>query len=184
MSASRRRGIGILLTVVGPVVLGHVLWAWSTTARLLTVGGGTPVRVRWIWLTFTPSPASGLLLVVLLTALSGSLATTALVFANRAGHRTLEDHWVWWYLLRPGSAASIAVLFYAVVFAGLFNSGIPKHSDLALAGAIGGLAGLFTDRVLALLRSALGASAFNVSASRPEQAAATGGTAAVLISKS
>jgi hypothetical protein len=80
-------------------------------------------------------------------------------------------------VLRPGAAAAIGLLFYSTVFAGLLGTGVPQHQDLTVAAAIGGLAGLFTDRVLALLRSALGASAFNVSASRPEEAARTGGTA-------
>jgi hypothetical protein len=179
MTAQLRNRLGIGLVVAGPVVLGHVLWAWSTTARVLASDGATPLNVHWMWLTFSPSPVSGLLLVVALTAATGSLATTGLVFAGRAGHRTLEQHWGWWYLLRPCAAASIGVLFYAVLFAGLLGSGTPQGKDLALAGAVGGLAGLFTDRVLALMRSALGASAFNVSASHPREAATTGGTGAV-----
>ena len=175
MSPTTQRWLGSGLAVLGPVAAAHLTWAWSTTARLLSSGtrGGTPTH--WLWLRFELSPAAGLLLVVLFAAVAGSVVVTGMVFANRAGHGTLEQHWAWWYVLRPGCAPCIGLLLYATVFAGLFGGGAPEHQDLALAGAIGGLAGLFHDRVLALLRGALGASAFNVSASLPEQAALTGG---------
>lgn len=177
MTDGARRLLGVWLLGFGVVVLGHLLWAWSLAAQLLASGPQANVQAHWMGLGFSPSTQFGLLLVVLVTALAGSLAVVVTVFANRAGHRTLEQHWAWWYVLRPCSAGAVGVLFYAVVVAGLLGSPAPDHAGLALAGAVGGLAGLFTDRVLAMMRSVLGASAFNVSASLPEQAAATGGTA-------
>jgi hypothetical protein len=176
MSNTARRFIGGWLGLVGAVVLGHVMWAWSLASRLEAAPAAAHVRAHWLGLEFSPTAQFSLLLIVVTTAMAGSLATIALVFSNRAGHRTLEERWEWWYLLRPLAAASIAILFYMVVLAGLLGGADKKAGGLAFAAAVGGLAGLFTDRVLETMRSALGASAFNTSASNPEEAKNTGGT--------
>lgn len=176
MSGFMRVALGLWLVAFGAVALGHVLWSWSLASRLL-VAPAHAVRTQWLWWSFRPTTVSALLLVVVSTACAGSLATVGLVFANRAGHRTLEQHWQWWYVLRPLAASSIGVLFYAVVVSGLLGGTKVTPGELSVAAAVGGLARLFTDRVLALMRGALGASAFNVSASDAKEAAATGGAA-------
>lgn len=180
MSQPAKRAVGLWLLCLGVGALGHLLWAWALATRLdAAAGTASRIRAHWLWLAFTPTPQFGRLLVVVLTALCGSVATMALIFGNRAGHRKLEEDWEWWYLLRPMSAAAIGVLAYVVVIAGFLGTTDSGDGKLAVAAAIGALAGLFTDRVLAAMRSALGASAFNVSASTPAEAKKTGGTDAV-----
>lgn len=176
MAVTSKHLVGCWLLVLTIVSLAHLLWAWSIATRLTGASGSPPaISVHWLWLRFSPSPQFSLLLVVTLSAVVGSFATMSLIFGNRAGHRTLEEDWEWWYVLRPGAVAVIGVLAYVIVVAG-FLSTTGKADSLASAAAIGALAGLFTDRVLAAMRSALGASAFNTSASNPEEAKKTGGT--------
>lgn len=179
MSGRARRAIGCWLLVFGSVVLANFLWAWSTADRLNRDGASPAIRVHWLWWSFGPTAQFTLLLVVALAAMMGSVATMALVFSNRAGHRQLEERWEYWYVHRPLSAACIGLLFYVVVTAGFLGNGDTGGSRLTTAAATGALAGLFTDRVLAAMRSALGASAFNKSASDPGEAKKTGGTEVV-----
>jgi hypothetical protein len=162
MDAAPRRGIGFGLFVLSALAIAHLLWAWAFTAKLVSAGPKTPpLRVHWFTFAFTPSVEWSLLLVVTLAAAAGSTAHSALVFSNRAGHDTLESTWAFWYLLRPGAAAIIGVLSYVIVkagFLGAVNNGDDK--GLAFAAAVGALAGLFTDTLMAKLRQALGASPF------------------------
>ncbi|MGY1702767.1 hypothetical protein [Geodermatophilus sp. SYSU D00766] len=178
MSDRSRRAVGVWLFALTVVVLGHFLWAWSTAYRLV---GPRPhrVRVNWFWWGFHPTAQFSLLLIVMLAAMLGSMVTVTMIFANRSGHRTLEERWEYWYLYRPLSAAGVGVLLYVVVVAGLLGTAVGGEGSLAFAAAIGGLAGLFTDRVIAAMRQALGASPFNVSASDVEAATKTGGVSAV-----
>src|SRR5436305_8888992 len=175
MSDTFRRLIGVWLFALTIAVVGHFLWAWSTAYRLV---GPRPhkVRVHWLWWAFEPTAQFSLLLIVGLAAMLGSMATMTMIFANRSGHRKLEERWEYWYLYRPLSAAGVGILFYVVVVAGLLGATAGGAETLVFAAATGGLAGLFTDRVIAAMRQALGASPFNVSASDAEAAKKTGGT--------
>ncbi len=174
MSDGSRRTVGVWLFALTIAVLGHFLWVWSTAYRLV---GPRPhrVRVQWLWWEFAPTAQFSLLLIVLLAAMLGTMATVTMIFANRSGHHTLEERWEYWYLYRPLSAASVGILLYVVVVAGLLGTTVGGEGSLAFAAAIGGLAGLFTDRVIAAMRQALGASPFNVSASDAEAVKRTGG---------
>jgi drug/metabolite transporter superfamily protein YnfA len=180
MEPQLRQGIGVGLLVLSALLIAHLLWAWSFASKLvgLETGQPRPVRVHWLWLSFSPSVDWALLLVVTLAAAAGSTAHTALIFANRAGHAKLEGSWAFWYVLRPGASAVIGVLTYIIVkagFLGTVNDGDGK--GLAFAAAVGALSGMFTDTLIAKLRGALGASPFNVAASAGSAAKDTGGEA-------
>jgi hypothetical protein len=108
----------------------------------------------------------------------GSLAIMIITFSNRAGQNTLEHGFLWWYLTRPFAAAAVGVLFYMAIIAGFFDqTSATGRSALVLAAAIGGLAGLFTDKVLQKMRAALlGLSTFDEPAATAKQDASTGGS--------
>jgi hypothetical protein len=159
--------IGIWIVALAAVSLGHLPWAWAIAVRL--TGAKSSVHVHWLGVRFTPQKASILLIIVMLTAVIGSVATLALTFAHRAGYNKLEKGWGWWYLTRPFTAAGIGVLAYALLQVGFFGSNNATSQELFAAAAIGGLAGLFTDQLLQKMRGALGLTAFLKSASDTDE---------------
>jgi hypothetical protein len=171
MGNGARTLIGIWIMALFAVALGHLPWAWSLAEQVATAKH--PVHAHWFGVAFVPQKAAMLLIIVLITALIGSAATLALTFAHRVGYKQLEKGWEWWYVTRPPTAASIGVLAFALLEAGLFSSTTAVKSSLLAAAATGGLAGLFTDQLLQKIRAALGLSAFGESASADEQKART-----------
>lgn len=167
MSPLARTMIGIWIVALAAVSLGHLPWAWAIAVRL--TGAKSSVHVHWLGVRFTPQKASILLIIVMLTAVIGSVATLALTFAHRAGYNKLEKGWGWWYLTRPFTAAGIGVLAYALLQVGFFGSNNATSQELFAAAAIGGLAGLFTDQLLQKMRGALGLTAFLKSASDTDE---------------
>ncbi|MFL6238636.1 MAG: hypothetical protein ACJ735_03950 [Actinomycetes bacterium] len=164
MATAPRITIGISLGLFAALALAHLLWVWSFTARLIpsTATAPTPhIRVHWFWLEFSPTVDWALVLLVVFAAAAGSAAQLSLVFANRAGLRTLESTWTWWYLLRPGAATIVGVVAYVVLKAGFLGSVTDQDQhSIAFAAAVGTLAGMFTDTLISKLRGALGASPF------------------------
>lgn len=164
MSRGPRVAIGCALLLFTAVLLAHLTWAWSMASRLVPgTDGVTPpaIRAHWLGVAFTPTLTFTLILIVALSAMAGSTAATAMVFSNRAGYDQLEKYWVWWYLLRPGVSAVVAVVAYVAVksgFIGTIND--TQTKGLAFAAALGGLTGLFTDKMLEKLQKALGLSPF------------------------
>ena len=169
MQTGPRILIGIWLAVFSALVLAHLLWVWSFTARLVSSPTPSHIRVHWLWLEFTPTVDWALVLLVVFAAAAGSAAHLSLVFSNRYGLKTLERTWTWWYVLRPGAAAIVGVVAYVVLKAGFLGTVTDQdQNSIAFAAAVGTLAGMFTDTLVGKLRGALGASPF-------ERATATGG---------
>lgn len=154
MSKGRRRGVGAYLILLGVAVLAVMPWAWSFASRATDGKQVTASFLRW---QFTPTPEFSMVLIVLLTAILGSVAVLAMTFSDRAGHETLERGYLWWYLTRPISAAGLALAFYMAFVAGFFSAATATDRPaLIVAAAIGALAGLFTDRVLKKMYKVLG----------------------------
>lgn len=125
--------------------------------------------IRWVGHDFTFTPTSGVLLLGLIGGVAGSLVHTITIFSSRAGRRTLEATYFWWYLLRPFAAALLSLLFVAAVHSGLLSVTNGPKSAIAVVGFVaGGLAGLFTDAVLQKLRNLLGSPSTEMPASRQE----------------
>jgi hypothetical protein len=160
--------IGFWIMALFAVTLAQLPWAWSLAAQVTAVKHA--VHAHWLGLAFVPQKTAALLIVVILTALIGSAAALALTFAWRVGYNKLEKGWAWWYITRPPTAASIGVLAFALLEAGFFSSGSTAKSNLLAAAATGGLAGLFTDQLLQKMRSVLGLSPFDQSASGTDDA--------------
>jgi hypothetical protein len=168
MSENARRAIGFYLVGVGLVMLVLVPWAWSVAWRANESETGD-TSTSFLGLDFSVSAPATLLTIVVLMAAIGSVTVMTLVFAARAGHGTLEQTYLWWYVTRPVSAAGIGVLVYMFIVAGFFD--FAKIEDgstpaLVIAAAVGALAGLFTDQVLDRVRWVLGLSAFDSGTAR------------------
>jgi hypothetical protein len=89
------------------------------------------------------------------------------VFAERAGHRTLQQGFVWWYALRPVWSALLGAVAVVTFNAGLISIGDQTTSaaGVTVLVTMGCLAGLFTDRMLQRLAPLLGATAPHAPAS-------------------
>jgi hypothetical protein len=157
MTPESTRSIGVFLCILGAALLATLLWAWSLASRVLEQAPGETVEAEFLGLGFRPTAEFALVGIVVLTAMLGSFVVMTQVFAARAGHKTLEQGFVWWYLTRPLIAAALAFAFYMTVVAGYFNDATRESRPaLVVAAVAGGLTGLFTDQVLDKLRGVLG----------------------------
>jgi hypothetical protein len=153
MPDASRRFVGAYLVALGAALVGTIPWAWSFATTLADPAGPGTVRAHFLGFGFTPTPAFSLLLIVILAAMAGSVAVMSLVFSARSGKHTLEQGWQWWYVTRPITAAIVGVLSYMAILTGFFDLGVGSdRPELVVAAAVGGLAGLFTDQVLAKMR--------------------------------
>jgi hypothetical protein len=168
MSELGRRAIGCYLVGVGLLMLVIVPWAWSVAWRANESDNGE-ATASFLGFDFTASAPATLLTMVVLMAVIGSVTVMTLVFAARAGHGTLEQTYVWWYVTRPVSAAGLGVLVYMFVVAGFFDFATIEDGSapaLIVAAALGALSGLFTDQVLDRVRWVLGLSPFESGTAR------------------
>lgn len=167
MTPARKKAIGIYLTVLGVLLLAVTPEAWGVATEVVEADASTTTSF-WAF-ELTATPAMALMGIVILMGLIGSVTVMSLVFALRAGNRTLEDSFAWWYVTRPITASGLAVLFYVTATAGLLDLGsISGSSALAIAAALAALAGLFTDQVLEKMRRMLGLLPFHEPASGKE----------------
>lgn len=127
---------------------------WLIVASAASIAG-----IVWKWSDGDSAASDGrsMLVLAVLAAIAGSVVHLIPTFTLRAGRWTLEHGFGWWYLLRPFAAALLGMLFSLVVRAGLLTIGTdeagPRPEVLVVAG---GLAGLFTDRVMQRMLTLLG----------------------------
>jgi hypothetical protein len=172
MAGGWRAGLWIWIVTLMVVALVHLPWVWSHTKQLIA-GGARPRQANWLGITFQPTAASFLLLMVILTAMIGSATILALTLGHRAGYQKLEAGWELWYLLRPVTAIGVGVISFALLKAGLLTVG-NSDSDLFAAAVIGGLSGLFTDQLLQQMSKILGLKDFKKPSDRDEEAERSG----------
>ncbi len=154
MTARMTAWVAVYLAVLGGIVLAVTPWVWTFASH--AAAAGSDVTTSFFGGSFDISPDASLILTVVVMALAGCVSIMALTFAARAGHGTLENTYLWWYVLRPVAAAGIGVLAYLAIAAGFLTANAASGTPaLLVAAAIGGLAGLFTDQVLALLKGVL-----------------------------
>jgi hypothetical protein len=90
MRGSLRLGIGVDLIVLRVALLAAILWAWSFASSLISANSGITVAMYLFGVKFAPSAGFSLLLIVLLTAMLGSVAVLRLTFFE-SRHRTLKS---------------------------------------------------------------------------------------------
>ena len=89
------------------------------------------------------SPEARYLLTTALAGALGSFIHLSTSFVDYAGHKNLSESWAWWYFLRPGIGAALAVVVYFVVRAGLISPGETSLNPYGVA-AVAALSGMFS----------------------------------------
>ncbi len=165
MPATMRRLVGMFNLVAGLLSLVTVVIIYGLAEELVAAQEAAaqgslarellPVWGPDVFVTLNMS-------LVMLGAAAGALGSAiqqSIVFANRAGHETLERGYLWWYVLRPVESAGLGMVAVWAVNAGLVSIGDTTTSSagITVLATTGALAGLFTDRVMEKLRELLGA---------------------------
>lgn len=166
MSSPARRVIGTVNVVQGVASLFALIAAYGLAERLVVAqeqarpGALAVHTVHWWGPDFALTLSMSVLLVGAASGLVGSAIQQSIIFAQRAGHETLEQGFVWWYLLRPVWSALLGAVVVITADAGLIGIGDQTTSaaGVTVLVALGCLAGLFTDKALQRLRPLLGAS--------------------------
>lgn len=167
MSTPTRIAVGVVNAVEGVLALVALVAAYGFTEHLVAeqeaAAAGTVVSraVTWIGPDFSLTLGMSLIVVGAAAGLVGSVIQQSLVFAQRAGLDTLEQGFVWWYVLRPVWSALLAAVLVVSVNAGLVSIGDQTTSaaGVTILVTMGCLAGLFTDQTLEMLQRRLGATA-------------------------
>src|SRR2546423_7650674 len=95
---------------------------------------------------------------LIVTAVAGALGTCihlSTSFVTYAGKGALAKAWGWWYVLRPGIGAALALVVYFVTRAGLI-SGAGEASTMSMnpygVAGIAALSGMFSKQATEKLR--------------------------------
>jgi hypothetical protein len=159
------RMIGVLNVAAGVVAMAALVASYGLAEGLVssqekaTEGTIVTRTVDVLGGHFAISLSMSVLLLGAAAGLVGSMIQQSIVFAQRAGHETLEVGFVWWYLLRPIWSALLGAVFVIAVNTGLVSIGDQTTSTagVTVLATVGCFAGLFTDQVLDRMRAALGA---------------------------
>jgi len=94
-----------------------------------------------------------LILIVLATGMLGAFIQTGQSLIRRVGQKTLDQSYVWWYVLRPLIGSALALIFYFVIRGGLLSvsAGAQAISHFGIA-ATAGIVGLFSTYAIDKLR--------------------------------
>jgi hypothetical protein len=146
--------VGLFLLGEAALFLWVVLAAWPAVTAV--TGGSGTLNAAWRPLglgQWTLTSDTALLLVVLVCSGLGSFVHAATSFATYVGNRRLYSSWVWWYVLRTGIGAALALLVYFLLRGGLFAGGTQGSATnpYGFAG-IAGLCGLFSKQATDKLR--------------------------------
>jgi hypothetical protein len=101
------------------------------------------------------SPEGRFLITALIAGALGSYIHLATSFLEYAGNRRLVQSWGWWYFLRPGIGAVLALVVYFVLRAGLISgAGDSATANLNPYGvaSISALSGMFSKQATEKLR--------------------------------
>ncbi len=167
MSTTTRRVIGAVNAVEGVFAFLGLVVAYGLAEHLVTLQEVAPTgdvavwTVQWWGPDFPVTLSMCLLLVGATAGVVGSVIQQSIVFAQRAGHETLERGFVWWYVLRPVWSALLGAVAVVAVNAGLISIGDQTTSapGIMVLVTVGCLSGLFTDQALQRLAPLLGATA-------------------------
>lgn len=165
MSASVRLWVGLGNFLGSIVAFVALLATYGFAEQVMAAqsaaqtGAVVTQKVTWWGPDFPASMGMAVLMVGAAAAAVGSMIQQSKIFAERAGHESLQRGWVWWYVLRPFWSALLGAVAVVALDAGVIKLGDQSTSSTGLTVLVtaGFIAGLFTDQVLQKLRSALGA---------------------------
>jgi len=140
---------GLYLIVACLAALYLLLKLWPDDAS------ATGAAAIWLWgKRFFVLPETRNLWLAISAGALGSYIHLATSFVDFAGNRRLAKSWIWWYLLRPFIGASLALLVYVGIRAGLITASTSASTALSPYGiaAIAGLTGMFSKQATDKLR--------------------------------
>lgn len=152
MKRREQTALGIALFVLPLLLLTQVVAIWPS-AIAATANQAQP-HVPWLFglAHSTMTIDETLFVLVAMVGALASLAASSFRFAMHAGREELSSRWTWSYLLRPVQGATLAVVVYFVLRAGLLGNSAVKAQDPYGIAAIAALIGLFSTQALQKLK--------------------------------
>lgn len=144
--------LGLFLLALGFSLLYGLVSIWPAVEAATAATPG-PKTLSIFGISFTTSPDTALILLVVLASSLGSYVHAATSFTDFVGNRRLASSWAWWYVLRVSIGGTLALLFYFAVRGGFF--GVDTTSDKVNpygVAALAGLVGLFSKQATDKLR--------------------------------
>jgi len=152
MRGSLRLGIGVDLIVLRVALLAAILWAWSFASSLISANSGITVAIYLFGVKFSPSAGFSPLLIVLLTAMLGTVAVLMLTFLREQAQDSQE--WLHAVPHRGQSVRSRSACWCTWRSRpALQRSHDQRSASARYCGGNWGLAGLFADQALKKMRS-------------------------------
>jgi hypothetical protein len=152
MSPSGVLLLGALLLVLGAALVYALAAIWPAVDAATAKHPGNK-KISLFGLSYTASPSTALILLVVLASAIGSYVHAATSFADYVGNRRFASSWAWWYVLRVFVGVALAVLFYFAVRGGFFGADTPNNVINPYGiGALAGLVGLFSKQATDKLR--------------------------------
>lgn len=128
--------------VGGGAAGGRATRGWRRSAARHS--GREATANKWLWWEFADqSSQQRTVLIVLFAGALGALVHALRSFFWYVGNRNLKWSWVPMYLLLPLVGATLALVFYIILVAGLF-AGAPGGGKIAGFAAIAALVGMFS----------------------------------------
>ncbi len=164
------RNAAILLAVY--LVVLAVALAWAIVQLWPPLDGTSTASVTtrlWFW-TFSASPETHLVLLLIMAGALGTQAHVLRSFSWYLGSQKLKYSWLMRYFLMPFGGVALALAFYFVVRGGFLSAGA-SASDLSPFGfvAMAVIVGMFTEQAFEKLKKV--ASAFFDQAERGKDSA-------------
>jgi hypothetical protein len=151
---------GAFLAVLGAMLFSSLFELWPAVEDSTAGAAGTaePVQLFWGIVTLTLTKETALVLFVMLMGALGGYVHATTSFCAYVGMRRLKTSWLWWYALRLLVGAGMALGFYFVITAGLFNAQDSAEEINAYGtGAFAFLVGLFSKQAIEKLNDVFAA---------------------------
>jgi hypothetical protein len=146
--------LGLYLIIVAVILVSLLVQLWPIIEGVQQSGTSSQeLVILWGAISFSVSPDTSFLLLVIVASAIGSFIHAATSFATYVGNGDLGLSWFWWYLLRIFIGIALALLFYFAVRGGFFaqdatSAEVNPYGIAALAG----LTGLFSKQATDKLR--------------------------------
>ncbi len=144
--------LGLFLLTLGVALALGLVAVWPAV-EAATAQTPAPTEISYLGLSYTASPGTALILLVVVASAVGSYVHVGTSFGDYVGNRRLAVSWTWWYLLRVPIGVTLALLFYFAIRGGLFGADTPDSviNPYGIA-ALAGLVGLFSKQATDKLR--------------------------------
>lgn len=144
--------LGVLMVLLGAALVYGLVATWPAVDAA-TAHKAASKKISLFGLSYTTTPSTALILLVVFSSAIGSYVHAATSFTDYVGNRRLARSWTWWYILRVFVGIALALLFYFAVRGGFFGANTPDNVINPYGiGALAGLVGLFSKQATDKLR--------------------------------